>query len=81
LQRAVKRIKAATLERFRMVKSPWVYKQLSRFRAGIEAGISWLKRVFGLRRCHWSSFRSFKATIWASVVSTSLLIIARATLA
>lgn len=64
-----------------MVKSSWVYKQLSKFRAGIEAGISWLKRVFGLRRCNWSSFGSFKAYAWASVVSTNLLIIARATLA
>lgn len=63
-----------------MVKSAWVYKQLSNFRAGIEAGISWLKRVFGLRRCNWSSFHSFRAYTWASVISTNLLVIARATL-
>ena len=31
-----------------MVKSEWVFKKLRSFRAGIEAGISWLKRVFGL---------------------------------
>jgi len=63
-----------------MVKNSWVYKQLTKFRAGIEAGISWLTRVFGLRRCNWSSFHSFKAYTWVSVVSPNLLIIARATL-
>ena len=31
-----------------MSPSPWVYRQLKRFRAGIEAGISYLKRCFGL---------------------------------
>ena len=60
-----------------MVKSAWVYKRLSRFRAGIEAGISWLKRVFGLRRCTWRTLDSFKAYAWASVVSANLLILAR----
>lgn len=64
-----------------MVKSAWVYKQLSNFRAGIEAGISWLKRVFGLRRCTWRSFASFKSYAWASVISANLLMIARHTLA
>jgi IS5 family transposase len=58
-----------------------VYKQLSNFRAGIEAGISWLKRVFGLRRCTWRSFASFKSYAWASVISANLLMIARHTLA
>jgi len=34
-----------------MCRSPWVYKRLRRFRAGVESGISWLKRCFGLGRC------------------------------
>ena len=34
-----------------MTKSQWVYKTLRDFRAGIEGGISWLKRCFGLSRC------------------------------
>ena len=34
-----------------MAKSAWVYKTLRNFRAGIEAGISVLKRAFGLDRC------------------------------
>lgn len=36
-----------------MTRSQWVYDKLRRFRAGIEAGISLLKRVFGLARCVW----------------------------
>ena len=34
-----------------MVKSPWVYRRLRNFRAGIEAGISCLKRAYGAARC------------------------------
>jgi len=37
-----------------MVKSTWVYRQLRNFRAGIEAGISCLKRAYGLSRCTWN---------------------------
>jgi len=34
-----------------MCRSSWVYNRLRRFRAGIESGISWIKRCFGLTRC------------------------------
>jgi len=60
-----------------MAKSPDVYRGLRRFRAGIEAGISFLKRCFGLDRCTWRSLPSFKTYTWASVVSANLLILAR----
>ena len=60
-----------------MAKSVWVFKKLKNFRAGIEGCISFLKRVFGLSRCTWRSFRSFKSYVWASVVSFNLLIMAR----
>jgi hypothetical protein len=30
-----------------MVKSPWVYRRLRNFRAGIKAAISWFKRAYG----------------------------------
>ncbi len=60
-----------------MVKSSWVYKNLRRFRAGIEGMISFLKRSFGLDRCTWSGLPSFKAYAWASVVAANLLLIAR----
>jgi IS5 family transposase len=64
-----------------MVKSDWVYRQLYNFRAGVEAGISFLKRCFGLRRCTWKGLASFKAYTWASVLSANLLILARHDLA
>jgi len=60
-----------------MVKSSWVYKKLRDFRAGIEGMISFLKRCFGLDRCTWRGFESFKAYAWSSVVTANLLIIAR----
>ena len=60
-----------------MVKSQWVYKQLRNFRAGIEAGISVLKRAFGLDRCTWSGWDGFKQYVWSSVVSYNLLAMAR----
>ena len=60
-----------------MCRSTWVYKRLRRFRAGIEAGISWLKRCFGLTRCTWKSYESFKSYVWASVVSANLLTLSR----
>ena len=60
-----------------MCRSPWIYKKLRRFRAGIESGISWLKRCFGLWRCTWKSFRSFKSYVWASIVSANLFTLAR----
>ena len=64
-----------------MAKSSWIYKRLRNFRAGIEAGISFFKRVFGLDRCNWSGYESFKAYALASVVSANLLILARRLLA
>jgi IS5 family transposase len=60
-----------------MCRSEYVYKRLRRFRAGIESGISWIKRCFGFSRCTWKSFSSFKSYVWASIVSANLLTIAR----
>lgn len=60
-----------------MYRSAWIYKQLRRFRAGIESGISWLKRSFGLDRCTWKSLESFHSYVWASIVSANLLTLAR----
>ena len=45
-----------------MVRSSWVYKQLKRFRAGIEGCIGTLKHTFGLHRCSWKAGLTFKAT-------------------
>ncbi len=52
-----------------MVKSRWVYRKLRNFRAGIEAGISCLKRAYGLARCTWRGLSHFKAYVWASVAA------------
>jgi IS5 family transposase len=65
------------LEEEDMCRSTWVYKRLRRFRAGIESGISWLKRCFGFARCMWKSLPSFHSYVWASVVSANLLTLAR----
>lgn len=60
-----------------MVRDSHVFKCLRNFRAGIEAGISFLKRCFGLRRCIWKGLASFKSYVWAGVVSANLLLLAR----
>lgn len=60
-----------------MCRSEWVYKRLRNFRAGIEAGISRLKRCFGLSTCTWKSLRSFKSYVWASIVAANLQMLAR----
>jgi transposase, IS5 family len=69
------------LEKIDMCRSEYVYNKLRRFRAGIESGISWLKRSFGLTRCTWKGFRSFKCYVLASVVAANLLTMARKKLA
>ena len=64
-----------------MAKSTWVYKALRNFRAGIEAGISTLKRSFGLDRCTWRGWDGFGRYVWSSIVSYNLLVLARTKLA
>ena len=44
-----------------MVRSSWVYKQLKRFRAGIEGCIGTLKHTFGLHRCTWKGWPHFQS--------------------
>jgi IS5 family transposase len=60
-----------------MVKSAWVYRMLKNFRAGIEANISRLKRVFGLNRCDWTGWVGFKQYVWSAIVSYNLTVMAR----
>jgi IS5 family transposase len=60
-----------------MVKSPWVYRRLRSFRAGIEAGISCFKRAYGAARCSWRGLEHFKAYIWSAVVAHNLVLLAR----
>ena len=60
-----------------MVRSDWVYRQLRRFRAGIEGCISWLKRVFGVGRCTWKGWAHFQQYVYLSITSFNLLVLAR----
>ena len=60
-----------------MTKSPSVYRRLRNFRAGIEAGISCLKRAYGLARCTWKGLPHFEAYVWSSVVAYNLSLLAR----
>jgi IS5 family transposase len=60
-----------------MVRSSWIYRQLRRFRAGIEGCISMLKRVFGVRRCTWKGWDHFQQFVHLSVVGFNLLVLAR----
>ena len=60
-----------------MVSSKWIYRKLRNFRAGIEAGISCLKRAYGLARCTWRGLDHFKAYVWSSVVAYNLVLFAR----
>jgi IS5 family transposase len=64
-----------------MVKSPWVYRRLRSFRAGIEAAISCFKRAYGAARCTWRGLEHFKAYIWSAVVAHNLVLFARLKLA
>ncbi len=59
------------------VRSPWVQKQLRRFRSGIEATISAGKRAFGLDRCTWSGWEGFQCYVWSAVVAWNLQVMAR----
>ena len=60
-----------------MVRSEWVYTKLRRFRAGIESGISLLKRVFGLARCVWKGAVGFHAYVRTAVLAANLVVLAR----
>jgi transposase, IS5 family len=64
-----------------MTSSGRIYKKLRDFRAGIEGVISFLKRTFGLDRCTWRGFGSFRADVHSSVLACNLLVIARHVLA
>jgi IS5 family transposase len=56
-----------------MVGDEWLYRDLKRFRAGIEASISYLKRCFGMKRVLWKGLTQFKASIYLSVLSHNLV--------
>ena len=65
------------LERTAMTPSAWIYDQLKRFRAGAEAGISYLKRCFGLGRCTWSGWEQFQGYVHFAVFAHNLMRLVR----
>jgi IS5 family transposase len=60
-----------------LVQSERLYKRLRKWRAGIEAVISVGKRAYGLARCLWRGFESFKAYIHWSVLAYNLHTLAK----
>ncbi len=60
-----------------MTSTRRVYRELKRFRAGIEAGISYLKRCFGLSRCNWQGMTGFQAYVWSNVFTHNLIVLGR----
>lgn len=63
------------------VKSQWVYRRLRNVCAGIEAGLSCLKRAYGLARCSWKGLPHFQAYVRSSVSAYNLSLLARHRLA
>ena len=55
-----------------MTSTPGIYEQFCRFRTGMEAGISYLKRCFGLRRCAWRGFDHYRAYVWSAIVTDGI---------
>ena len=68
------------LDPLEMASSAGVHGRLRRFRAGIEAAISYLKRCFGLRRCNWRGLEHFRAYVWSAIVTHNLVVLARSRL-
>lgn len=68
------------LEPLEMASSAGVYGRLRRFRAGMEAAISYLKRCFGLRRCDWRGLERFRTYVWSAIVTHNLVVLARSRL-
>jgi IS5 family transposase len=60
-----------------MTTTAGIRRTLKRFRAGIEAGISFLKRSFGWDRVTWHGLPHFGAYVWSSAVAHNLLVFAR----
>ncbi len=71
--------KPAGLTVAEMTGDDWLFKELRNFRAGIEAGISYLKRCFGLKRIFWKGWDRFCASIHLTIFTHNLIRWARTT--
>lgn len=54
-----------------------MFRELQKFRAGIEGTISFLKRSLKLTRCLYRSFKTYAATVGCLVFAHNLLVLAR----
>ena len=71
--------KPAGLTVAEMTGDDWLFRELRNFRAGIEAGISYLKRCFGLKRIFWKGWDRFCASIHLTIFTHNLIRWARTT--
>lgn len=69
--------KARGLTVKQMVRKADDYAMLRKFRAGIENGISYLKRAVELARCAWKGLPGFRAYVLGGVLAANLLTLAR----
>ena len=68
--------KRASAKIEKLIKTSRAYKNLKKFRAGIEGCISAVKRAYGLSRCTWRGWESFQSYVWASIIAFNLNVIA-----
>ena len=53
------------------------FRLAQKFRAGIEGSISFLKRMFGLAKCYYRSFKTFTASVGSIIFAHNLTILTR----
>jgi IS5 family transposase len=63
-----------------IAKNKWVEGKLKRWRSGIEAIISNLKRGFQIRRCNWKGIAHYRQKLFWSVIGYNLRVMAGAIL-
>lgn len=54
-----------------------VFRQLQRFRAGIEGTISFLKRCLKMSRCLYRSFKTYCSSVGSHIFAHNLLVLTR----
>jgi len=64
-----------------IAKNKWVENKLKRWRAGIEAVISNLKRGFDIRRCNWKGDARYRQKVFWSVIGYNIRVMTNAVLA
>jgi IS5 family transposase len=64
-----------------IVNNKWIENKLKRWRSGIEAIISNLKRGFQIRRCNWKGIEHYGQKVFWSIIGYNLRVMTRAILA